>query len=178
MASQQRPLVVSIDRLHQITQRREETKLARYDLLVGSVSRLITRSVQMDPKRTSIFVPLGSLMGREFTAPGVDVVVGLEYVVKVLLRNGYAAVHIGDGVLLVSWPDAPQSAKLRQMNECVDRADSVPARQDGTASAQRAFDRGATALANDGRSHPTSAQVEEARDTLSNIRRIVARYKR
>lgn len=178
MASQQRPLVVSINRLHQITQRREETKLARYDLLVGSVSRLITRSVQMDPHRTSIFVPLGSLMGRELTAPGVDIVVGLEYVVKVLSRNGYAAVHIGDGILLVSWPCAPQSAKMRQMNECAERAVAVPTRQDGTTTTQLAFDR--VAMSNDSRSHaaPTSAQVEEARDTLSNIRRVVARYQR
>jgi len=181
MSSKQRPLVVSVERLHRITQRREETKIARYDVLVGSVSRVITRAVSMDPSRTSMFISLGMLMGRELTSPGIDVPTGIEYVCLVLRRNGFTVAHIGEGVLLVSWPSAPKTPRLAQMEECDTLGNGMPARERPTKNyAAAAPHIQAAPIHASGTSTgaaPSAQQVAAAQGTLSNIRRIVAKYK-
>lgn len=159
-----RPLVVSVADIHRMARRREETKLARYDVIVGSVSRLIRRAVLMDPTRTSIFVSLGMLMGRELTAPGVDIALGIEYVCMVLRRNAFTVEHIGEGVLLVAWPVAPESARLRDMHACDATASAQPAREKLNAPPARRF------------AAPAISPVGAA-DAFAHIRHIVAKYK-
>lgn len=161
---QSRPIVVSVADIHRMARRREETKLARYDIIVGSVSRLIRRAVLMDPKRTSMFVSLGMLMGRELTAPGVDIALGIEYVCMVLRRNAFTVEHIGEGVLLVAWPVAPVSSRLSDMHTC-----------DAIASAQPPREK---EKLNERRFAATPSITPATSDAaFENIRRIVAKYK-
>ena len=181
--SHQRPLVVSVEKLHRISQRREETKIARYDLVVGSVSRLITRAVSIDPSRTSMFVSLGMLMGREMTAPGIDVATGIEYVCMVLRRNGFSATHIGEGILLLNWPKAPKSHKLEEMEKCDRLAAEMPERDTRIKNYQPVQNNNnahATASATNGGQPATgsAAAVKEAQNTLDHIRRVVSKYQK
>jgi hypothetical protein len=174
-----RPLVVSVEKLHRITQRREDTKVARYDLVVGSVSRLITRAVSIDPKRTSMFVSLGMLMGREMTAPGIDVALGIEYVCAVLRRNGFTATHIGEGILLLTWPPAPKSQKIREIEQCNRAAARMPEREAPLKTyvpAGSASHAAAAAAATASSSAASAPSLQDAQNTLSHIRRVVAKY--
>lgn len=160
----QRPIVVSVADIHRMARRREETKLARYDIIVGSVSRLIRRAVLMDPTRTSMFVSLGMLMGRELTAPGVDIALGIEYVCTVLRRNAFTVEHIGEGVLLVTWPVAPVSLRLGDMHACDAIANAWPQREKLNTVPHRRF------------AAPAASSTAPT-DAFENIRRIVAKYK-
>ena len=162
---QQRPIVVSVADIHKMARRREETKLARYDIIVGSVSRLIRRAVLMDPTRTSMFVSLGMLMGRELTAPGIDIALGIEYVCMVLRRNAFTVEHIGEGVLLVAWPVAPVSSRLSDMHACDAAASAQPPREKLNVVQPRRF------------AAPVVAPATSPADAFENIRRIVAKYK-
>jgi hypothetical protein len=161
---QPRPIVVSVADIHRMARRREETKLARYDIIVGSVSRLIRRAVLMDPKRTSMFVSLGMLMGRELTAPGVDIALGIEYVCMVLRRNAFTVEHIGEGVLLVAWPVAPVSSRLSDMHACDAIASAQPPREKEKLNERRFA---VTPII-----PPATSDA-----AFENIRRIVAKYK-
>lgn len=160
-----RPAIISVHRIHQISQRREETRLARYNVLVGSVSRIINRAVAVDARRTSVFIPLMTLMGREMTAPGIDVSTAIEYVCTVLTRNGFTCTHIGEGVLLIRWPPAPLHEDLMQLPEQVRAQPTSPNVPAGPPAGPPAS------------LHPKQEDVDRAKQTFEDIRKVVARYK-
>lgn len=164
---ERRPLVVSVDRLHKMSQRREETRVARYDLLVGSVSRVITRAVNIDPTRTSVFVSLGMIIGRETSMPGMDISTAIEYITMVLKRNGFTCTHIGGGVLLITWPPAPSLKALQDLQDSAETAEAnrrATAREIARAEQQAAIDAAA------------AVPLQAARNTLDDIRRVAAKY--
>lgn len=175
MSARSRPIVVSVDRVHRVAMRREETKLARYDILVGSVSRLIARAVSIDPNRTSLFVPLAMLMSRELTVPGVDVPTAIEYVNHVLRRNGFSAVHIGEGVLLVTWPPAPRPMSMLALDASQQVAEEMPARVDEQPMLPAPPAYGA--LAAQAAPTPSAAELRAAQQTFSRVKNIAARYR-
>ena len=161
-----RPLVLSVDRIHQIQRRREETRLARYDLLLGSVSRLISRAVLLDPRRSNIFISLHMLMSRELCSPGIDIATGIQYICTVLRRNGYTCDHVGEGILLISWPPARTTFRDDDMTDAERAANTMLSQTEVRATPEP------VAVVS-----VSPEQVQGARDTLSNIKRVVARYK-
>jgi hypothetical protein len=110
------------------------------------------------------------LMSREMISPGINIQTGIEYITAVLSRNGYTATHIGEGILLVTWPPAVSTIRETIMSQAEARAEHMP-------EPQSTYQMQMPAVPAHTQTFVSADQIQGAKDTMSNLKRIVARYK-